>query len=140
MCVNLGAFVNLHLLLLSVSIIPLRQVDKDTYHLEVVKLFFDLLSQHGSQTIARRDITATIILLTRPGLEEHDARTKRRAPLRLLPRRSVALFLAKTKSRHKVVLVPDGNRLSTFRSLLVLAGRARGTRAGRIRIRRLGFR
>jgi hypothetical protein len=42
------------------------------YHLEGVQLLLDLLRKHGGQSVAGSNLTATIVLLTRPSIVEDD--------------------------------------------------------------------
>jgi len=58
MCVYFRVLMNLH------------------FHLEGVELLFDLLSQHWSQSIARSNLTSSIVFPTRPGIVELDTRTE----------------------------------------------------------------
>lgn len=78
-CVDLRILVNLHLLhrLLEISV---KICQGQTHHFKVVDLLPDLLGQQRRQAIACRDLAASIILATGPGLVELDTRAEHNVP------------------------------------------------------------
>lgn len=78
-----------------------------TYHFEIVELLLDLLSQHGCEPVAGRDLSTPIVLLARPSIVEHDSGGESGVPLgTAVGRAGVALrVMSKPQSANKVVFV-----------------------------------
>jgi hypothetical protein len=79
--VDLGVLMDFHLLEaeLVYTVRPNKgasAIGDDSYHLEVVDLFSDLLSEQRRQTVASRNVSTTVILATRPGVVELNARAE----------------------------------------------------------------
>lgn len=70
---------HVHLLLRTVSVPRLEIINFHSdisYHLEGIKLFFDLLCKHRCEAVASGNLTTSIVLSARPGVVERDARAK----------------------------------------------------------------
>lgn len=79
--VDLGVLVDFHLLEAELAYIDRPNwdalaVDDDAYHLEVIDLLADLLSEQRRQTVASRNVATTIILAAGPGVVELNARAE----------------------------------------------------------------
>lgn len=111
-----------------------------TYHLEIVQFLLDLLSEHGCQAVAGRQLGPTVILLPGPCVVKHQSRAERSVPLRLSRGRARCTLrvLTEPESRHEVVLVANSNRRIGPLVSRFVVGRARSTRHGRVRHRRDG--
>lgn len=101
-----------------------------THHLEVVQLLLNLLSKERSQTVARRDVSTSIIFAAGPGIVElyPRAEDKTLGHHRVRGNRSTLAFADKSTVRQVVVNTRNFDRVGTFpRPGLVLRG-AGGTR------------
>lgn len=131
--VNFRSLVNFHLL----EDINNNQVESDclTNHFEVVELLLDLLSKKRSQPVACSNLSASVVLATRPCLVELDPRAEDET-FRGHGLRSdgcTLRFSTVQSSLREIVLASNLNPIaaSVSRSRLVFGG-ARSTRVRRV--------
>ena len=128
--VNLGLFMNLHLLQSNKSEKPLSyNVGRLTHHLECVELLLNLLRQQRRKLVTRRHLATPVVLAARPRVVKHELRRKRRAALHRPVRRRrrqqwcAPSVLPQPHRRHKVVLVANRHRVGALLVLLPLGRR-----------------
>lgn len=118
------------------------------YHFEGVQLFLDLLSQHGSETIACCNLPPPVVFHAWPSIVELDSRTEADVVFRDSSHAPCLCIGVELWISHEIVLAFDGDRVGSSMPMSrpFTAGRARSTRTrgiidvgnlGKIKIHRL---
>lgn len=82
---------------------------RQSYHLEGVELLLDLLRKQRSQSIARGNFTAAVVLLARPGVMKDYARRECRIALGRWGVGGALAVLSESQSRHEIVFTANSN-------------------------------
>lgn len=101
-----------------------------THHLEVVQLLLNLLSKQRSQTVARRDVSPSIIFSTGPGIVELYpwAEDKALGHHRVRGDRGTLAFADESTVRQVVINTSNLDRVGTFPGPGLVLRSAGGTR------------